>query len=294
MGAVWLASLPKVLADAGLKVQTWPGWEFRSRSTGGYDKVLGIGVHHDAIKTGTSLASRCRAAWDSEWNSTRPVGALWVHTDGTWMVGAAGATNTQGSGGPYEFSKGTVPKDAGNRYMLSIEASNNGIGEVWPEVQQDAYVRGCAAFCRWLDLDPVRDVIAHFEWTPGRKVDPAGASRYATGRLMWNMPKFRQDVASFSQPLPPNPPPPEEEDEVMLVGYVRHKDHPAVYRQWSNGTKTWIKDGNEFAVYAFISGKTVEQLSAEVKTMPNNAWVQATGVIVGPIPDGVDGWGVPL
>lgn len=204
MGSVWLGSLPQVLRDAGLNVQTWQGWETRSRSSGGYDKVWAIGVHHDAISTGTSLNTRCRNAWES--SPDRPIGAMWLHTDGTYMVGAAGATNTQGKGGPYNVSKGTIPLDAGNRYMLSIEASNNGVGEVWPAVQQDAYRRGCAALCRWLGLDPNRDVVAHFEWTT-RKIDPAGNSDYAVGGAKWNMGRFRQDIARIGAPVPPDPSP---------------------------------------------------------------------------------------
>jgi hypothetical protein len=183
-------------------VNTWPGWETRSRSSGGYDGVWGIGVHHDAIRTGVPLLTRCTNAWNTA--ADRPIGALWLHTDGLWMVGAAGATNTQGKGGPYRTSKGVIPLDQGNRYMLSIEASNNGVGEVWPEVMQDSYVRGCAALCKWLGLNPLTDVIAHFEWTT-RKIDPAGPSRYAAGANKWNMPAFRSDVAKIGAPPPPPP-----------------------------------------------------------------------------------------
>ena len=198
MGAVWLGSLPNVLRDAGLVVETWPGWETRSRSTGGYEQVRAIGVHHDAIATGTSLEARCRSAWDASWNRNRPVGALWLHTDGRWMVGAAGATNTQGRGGSVQTSKGLIPENRGNLYYLSIEASNNGVGEVWPTVQQDSYVRGCAALTDWLGLE-TSDIHAHFEWAPGRKIDPAGSSRWATGRSSWNMDAFRSEVAEIRE-----------------------------------------------------------------------------------------------
>lgn len=198
MGAVWLASLPAVLESAGLQVTRWPGWELRSRSSGGYDAVWAIGVHHDAAPVGTSLETRCRYAWEQ--SSTRPIGALWLHTDGRVVVGAAGATNTQGRGGPVTTSKGVIPLDAGNRYMLSIEASNNGSGEVWPEAQQEAYVLLCRTLCDWLDLNPEMDVIAHFEYT-SRKIDPAGPSRYAAGVNKWNMDAFRADVA-YTPPVP--------------------------------------------------------------------------------------------
>ena len=213
MGTVWLGSLPQVLRDAGLAVSTWPGWETRSRSTGGYEDVRGIGVHHDAIGAGTSLEARCRSAWDATWNPNRPVGALWLHTDGRWMVGAAGATNTQGRGHALKMSRGWVPENRGNLYFLSIEASNNGVGEPWPTVQQDSYVRGCAALCEWLGLHS-SDVLAHFETAPGRKIDPTGPSRFAQGRTMWHMPGFRSEVANIR----------EQDDEMRAINPQRIMD----------------------------------------------------------------------
>lgn len=203
MGAVWLTDLPDVLRNAGLNVQLWQGWETRSRSSGGYDRIMGIGVHHDAGATGSSLNSRCTYAWNNA--SDRPIGAIWLHTDATVMIGAAGATNTQGKGGPRQTSVGTIPLDQGNKYMISIEASNNGVGEPWPSVMQDAYVKLCAALCKRYGL-VAGDVVAHFEWTD-RKIDPAGNSRYATGGNKWNMDTFRGDVWNKMNSLPPPQPP---------------------------------------------------------------------------------------
>jgi N-acetylmuramoyl-L-alanine amidase len=202
-GGIWLRDLPDVLRRAGLNVSTWPGWENRARSSGGYDSIMAIGIHHDAFRTGTPLEQRCRYAWEG--SDTRPIGAMWLHTDGRVMVGAAGATNTQGNGGPLRVSRGTIPQNAGNRHMISIEASNNGVGEPWPTVMQDAYVAMCAALCDAYGLDRSRDVIAHFEWTT-RKIDPAGPSRWATGTRSWNMQAFRAEVVAHggSTPQPPN------------------------------------------------------------------------------------------
>lgn len=219
MGGLWLHQLPDVIADAGLVVSTWQGWETRSRSSGGYDDVFAIGTHHDAGATGTPLDQRCRYAWESA--SDRPIGALWLHTDGQVVVGAAGATNTQGKGGPRQCSRGTIPLDQGNRYMLSIEASNNGVGEPWPTVMQDAYVALCHALMAEFDLSP-GDVVAHFEWT-NRKIDPAGNSRYATGGASWNMDAFRGDVWLYNPaptPTPPDPQPtPMGDDDMIRADY---------------------------------------------------------------------------
>lgn len=200
MGKLWLGSLPQVLADAGLDVLTYAGWETRSRSTGGYEKLLGIQVHH--------TASRTTPARDMEWMwrnaPAKPIGALYLDRSGTWTVGAAGATNTSGRGGPMVASNGTVPKNQGNLYWLSIEAANDGRGERWPDAQLWSYVIGVAALCRAYGLNPhVRgDVHGHFEWTP-RKVDPAGESWYAIGSSSWNMTKFRNDVGSVPATIPP-------------------------------------------------------------------------------------------
>lgn len=205
MGAIWIHDLPSIVRRAGVEVRTWPGWEWRSRSSGGYDSILGVGIHHDAWPAGRSLEQRCRYAWEQA--AGRPIGAMWAHTDGSFMIGAAGATNTQGRGGPYRTSKGTIPKDAGNRHVISIEASNNGVGEVWPQVQQEAMLAVAAELCREFGLAP-GDVFGHFEWAPGRKIDPFGPSFFTAGRNeMWNMDLFRLGVLDrLRPPAPPDLP----------------------------------------------------------------------------------------
>jgi hypothetical protein len=145
----------------------------------------------------------------------KPIGALYLARNGVVTVCAAGATNTQGKGGPYKTSKGTIPKDAGNRYMLSIEAANAGTGEPWPEVQQDAYVKLCHILVTKLGLS-WGDIVAHFEWT-SRKYDPAGQSRYANGGALWDMDKFRGDAwLAYANSTPPPEPEPAPEPEPDL------------------------------------------------------------------------------
>src|SRR5690606_7921464 len=115
-------------------------------------------------------------------------------------LGAAGATNTQGKGGPVWTSRGVIPVDAGNRYMFSIEAGNNGVGEPWPKAQTDAYVLLCCAVLDCVNCETpgaklgAGDIFAHFEWAPTRKIDPAGPSPWATGAAKWNMDAFRGAV----------------------------------------------------------------------------------------------------
>lgn len=213
MGAIWLGSLPDVLRNAGLNVATYPGWEHRSRSTGGYDALLGIQVHHTA-SSGTSPANDMAYMWQNA--SARPIGAIYLEPSGKITVGAAGATNTSGYGGPLATSRGVIPKDAANRYVISIEAANRGDGQLWPNAQLDAYVRMCAALSKAYfggQLTSPGDVHSHFEWSPGRKADPSGNSWYATGNRLWNMTQFRNDVSTLLLPPAPTPTPPTNPQE---------------------------------------------------------------------------------
>ena len=53
---------------------------------------------------------------------------LYLDRGGTWWVLAAGATNTNGKGGPW----GPIPANSANSRVIGIEAGNNGIGEPGP------------------------------------------------------------------------------------------------------------------------------------------------------------------
>lgn len=209
MGSIWLSDLDAVIKSAGLKMRTWQGWQTRSRSAGGYERLWAIFCHHTA--SNTSPDNDCRYQWESA--DSRPIGALHLARDGLITVGAAGATNTQGKGGPVATSNGTIPLDRGNDYGLAIEAANDGVGEVWPTVQQDAYVKLVAALCERYGLDPRRDVFAHHEWAAGRKSDPAGNSRFASGTDKWDMETFRREAAETAKPPEPKP----EDEEMMRI-----------------------------------------------------------------------------
>lgn len=219
MGNLWLPDLDDWLRDADLEVHEFDGdtpggWRARSRSSGGYDDIHAVGLHHDASAIGRGWELAARAHFVN--HEFAPVGALALNRDGSWTVGAAGATNTQGKGGPYRCSRGTTPLDSANRYWISIEAGNNGLGEPWPQPQQDSYLRGVAAIVRGLAeqgaydaaarryrkivLDPLIDGgVAHFEWTT-RKIDPAGPARWANTAdryQRWQMAAWRADVAAL-------------------------------------------------------------------------------------------------
>lgn len=204
MGTIWLHNLPDVLAGLP-NLSFYQGWESRSRASGGYDKLMSIFVHHTASQT--SAENDTRYQWVNA--RERPIGAIYLGRGGEIIVGAAGATNCQGVGGPRSTSKGTIPANRGNGNGIAIEAANAGTGEVWPDVQQDAYVALCQRLCNGYGFDPARDICSHWEWTT-RKIDPAGNSRYATGGAKWDMNAFRNDVAGVIVTPPPTEPPPVE------------------------------------------------------------------------------------
>lgn len=78
---------------------------------------------------------------------------------------AAGRANHAGSGS----WRGLV----GNSSVWGTEANNRGTGEMWPDVQIDAYARLCAATCDYSGFT-AEMVCRHAEWAPSRKIDPAG------------------------------------------------------------------------------------------------------------------------
>jgi hypothetical protein len=129
---------------------------------------------------------------------------------------AAGATNTNGKGGPLDG----VPADSMNTHAIGVEA-NGGYGEAWPTVQTDSYTRGVAALMAHYRIDHCR---AHFEWAPDRKIDPAGPSPWATGNASWNMDAFRADLNGGDMPL--------SDDDVRRIA-------DAVWTHDVGGVKAW-------------------------------------------------------
>lgn len=222
MGDHWLHFAPDYLTAEGLRVRLWAGWGERARSSGGFDQLLGIVAHHT---TGENTLED-DAGWCWHNSPDRPIGNWLLARDGEWVMGAAGASNTNGQGGPRIVSQVVVPENNANRTCPAIEAQNNGIGEPWPAVQVDAYVRGVAAIIKGINAETpfhleAGDVFSHSEWAPTRKFDPAGPCRFAPGGGTWHhavhgvgitgMDLFRGEI--FAELLPA----PLEEDEFMAM-----------------------------------------------------------------------------
>lgn len=216
---VRLDALPDYLAQWKVPFFLYPDWQTRSRSSGDFVEVMAVGTHH----TASSATPERDLGWMYRNSPDRPIGGGLLDRTGLFTLGSVRATNTQGRGGPYLTSRGVIPKDAGNTRIFSIEAANNGIGEQWPTSQIESYHRLCCALIECIsETTPgpalqVGDILAHFEWAPGRKFDPAGNSPYAPGGALWNMDDFRRDVYTTLHPPAPLTPLPTSETDMPAV-----------------------------------------------------------------------------
>jgi hypothetical protein len=282
MGSRYLTDMAHVLRSAGLKVTEVSGWQHRARGSGGYNGgPEAIMVHHTASTT----SAKNDVNYMCFGSSVAPIANRYMARDGVVWVMAGGATNTNGRGGPI----GTIPQDGMNSRAIGIEIGNGGTGEPYPYAQQEATIQSVRALSQAYNVS-VHQIWSHFEYSPGRKIDPYGPSRWNGDRVdFWNMNAFRHDVqTSVPPPAPGNPPTDPGDDDAMLVNLVQEKGQPAVYAQYSNGTKTWVPNQ---ATLNLIKGLNP---GMDVTVMPNDEWMIATGVVVGPLAPGTDGWGMAV
>lgn len=197
--AYWLHDLPSVLRKAGLSVVEVDGWQartFASWSPGYTERPSHFMVHHTASKT--TPANDINYIVNAPLS---PIANVYLARDGVIYVIAAGRVVTNGKGSaPWCTGKvGCPPDNMMNHYAISCEAANDGVGEPWPKVQTDAYVKMAAAICAAYDI-PVDRVRGHAEWAPDRKIDPAGPSPWAVGSATWDMNAFRKSVTALIVP----------------------------------------------------------------------------------------------
>jgi hypothetical protein len=237
MGSIWLdgrtAGYPNVatvLRNAGVNVQEYAGWQTRSRSSGGMNQFMGILAHHTASNTTpqNDLSYMVNGSPDA------PVSNGLLDRDGVFWLIAGGASNHGGKGGgsdsrpPWDTSKGRMPVDASNSNTFGIECANNGVGQAYPEPQQNAYTKMCAALSSAYGLRMPSDLRSHWEWTD-RKCDPTGPSRFCDGNrngcngaCRWNMDIFRAEVASIMGGGPPPTPGRAKEDAMIVWQDIRY------------------------------------------------------------------------
>jgi hypothetical protein len=217
-----LTDLADVCRSTGYPVVEVESWQERGRGGAGGDKTGGyeadapnhIIVHHTA--SGPDSDGWPDVNYMVYGHQDAPCGNLYLSRDGTVYVMAGRAANTNGSG---QDPCGIVADDNMNAKSIAIEAGNNGVGEPWPGPQQDSYVKLCAALGAAYGIGEGQ-VHSHFEWAPGRKIDPAGESNYAVGGDMWDMNRFRGDVGGGVVPPQPQPEPPQPQPEPPPAGWV--------------------------------------------------------------------------
>ena len=173
MGSRYLTEMADWLRTAGITVVEYAGWQSRARSTGGYEsgRPWGVMWHHTASQT----SPQNDADYMCHGSSDRPIANLMVARDGTVWVLAAGATNTNGKGGPWKWSRGQVPKDNMNVYAVGMELCCNGVGEAYSQVQVDSAFTASIALVANLGLADT-DICTHAAYAPDRKIDPATAA----------------------------------------------------------------------------------------------------------------------
>lgn len=290
MSGTYLTWMADALRAAGLEVTEVTGWQTRARSSGGYaaGRPWCVMWHHTASDTTPENDVNYIVSGSPD----APLANLYLSRTGAVWVCAAGATNTNGKGGPLAVSRGVVPLDSMNTYGVGIEAANNGVGEVWPAEQIGAYFAINAVLTYHLELEP-SDLATHAAWAPTRKIDPATAAAVAgpwsPGAInssgTWSVADVRAEAVRLASPPPPTPPDQEAELYCTIVTVI---DSGAVFLGLSNGQiAPWVEwvNGNDpdqldrYTAYA-------ARVGIDVLTMQIGPGDFRNTTLLGPVPHG--------
>lgn len=159
-----LTWMPAVLREAGLNVVEIGGWQ--DRGHGNFSDVRGVLLHHTAGPASGNFPSQ-NVVVHGRPGLAGPLCNLGLGRDGTWFIVAAGLAYHAGAG-----FVSWCGRDNGNNHLIGIEAESTGRGD-WTAAQHESYPRGVAALLDHVGLGADR-ALAHKEWAPGRKPDPAG------------------------------------------------------------------------------------------------------------------------
>src|SRR5215467_2503263 len=219
MGSLYLTNLANWLRDAGLSVREYSGWQTRARSSGGYGaNPLCVMWHHTASPP--SWNGQKDADYIAVGDTDAPISNLYIDRQGLVWVIAAGATNTNGKGYSIKFSRGTVPDNAMNSYAVGVEMGNNGVGELWPQVQVDTMFIVSNMLNAKFGNQPT-DISSHQFWAPDRKIDPATCNvqgpwkpTSCTSSGTWDRKSIQDECVKRSGSTPaPKPPTPDGKDD---------------------------------------------------------------------------------
>lgn len=229
----YFTGLARVARTTGFPVVEIPGWE--KRGHGSFASCQSIICHHTAGSAKGNYPSLDVVAYGRT-GLAGPLSQFGLGRDGTIYVIAAGWAAHAGKDSLVR------PAHARNLYSIGIEAENTGLGEPWPAVQMESYVRLVRALIDEFGLDVSR-VYGHKEvaYTEsgrlGRKPDPAGINmdtfRAAVKRGTWSAtikPAAPDNTSrpSITTPAPEPLPEPEpttphfqEEDMLFIWGRTR-------------------------------------------------------------------------
>lgn len=157
----YFTNLADIARRTGYPVVEQPGW--RGRGHGAMSGVRSVVCHHDAARQGAGTFNTVIQNGRSDLPG--PLAQFALRRDGTIHVVAAGLS----------YHAGATINDAvfGNSWSLGIEAGNDGVGEVWPERQLDAYAKLCLELSRAFGFS-IDNIKGHKEICrpAGRKSDP--------------------------------------------------------------------------------------------------------------------------
>jgi len=200
-----LAELRDALAADGIRCDILSGAQGRSarKFTSGYYQGCQASVVHHTASSGNNPSGDISYILNGQ-GEGYVVANAYASRAGIITLIASGPTYTEGAGGP----RGIIPTDRGNDVCFSLEIGG-GLGTPYTEAQCKAVMhfhyhanRIAARVWGWPDSNPwnANRLFAHFEWT-SRKIDPKGETKpysWATGYNMWNMDRFRADVAALN------------------------------------------------------------------------------------------------
>lgn len=186
--------LPDVLSAAGLVVQPVPGWQ--NRGHGDEGSVRGVICHHTCGPLHGEMLD-LNVIRDGRPDLEGPLAQLALGRTGIFHVVSAGKCYHAGRGAWQGITDG-------NSHFIGIEAENTGEtkgprADTWPDVQMDAYARGCAAILNHIGAG-VDMCIGHKEWAlpKGRKDDP----NFEMGLFRSNVAKFMGRAPTAPEPAP--------------------------------------------------------------------------------------------
>ena len=212
MQVIYLTDLAAELRRGGVSVIEEPGWQTRGRRNGaGYEHPP---THHMVHHTASNTSARNDINYMTYNSPDAPLSNLYTARNGDVHVLAAGPTNTNGSGS--DWWGGDTPANSMNSHAIGNEIGNTGVGEPYPQAQQDAVLLTAKIIENNYDIAPAFHR-AHFEWAPSRKIDTTGPSQWSPHGGKWDMDAFRQSV--FDTTRPP------QGDQDMLSSFIwTHND----------------------------------------------------------------------